>query len=247
MHGQRTNSIRSDGLWAFFGLTFLIMLLTWGIMAVFQIGAATATDTDAAPSALGMALFLLGGFSPSIAGAIMAWRLQGREGLRDLWKRFIQFNLGGAWYLAIIGLPLLWGTVQAIVFTLRGGVFVRPMFLDQPLSIVSIVIMIFTFGPLSEEFGWRGFGLDRVLARWNALVASLTLGVFWALWHLPLFFVLGTSQQMMGDPIPMFTAFAVEVLAMTVLFTWIYANTERSLWGGDPVSLRAEFHRIAVI
>jgi len=194
---------KSDGLYAFFILTYALMLLTWGIMAVFQMRAAAATDTAAPPSAFGMVLFLLGGFSPTIAGAIMAWRVQGRDGLRDLWKRFIQFRLGGVWYLVVIlGLPLLVRGLQAVVFALRGGTFVE-----------------------------RGFALDRLLTRWNALISSLMLGVLWAFWHLPLFFIPGTSQQQMGNPVAMFTGFAVEVVAMSVLFTWVYVNTARSIWG----------------
>ena len=30
---------------------------------------------------------------------------------------------------------------------------------------------------------------------------------------------------------PMFTGFAVEVVAMSVLLTWLYVNTARSIWG----------------
>jgi membrane protease YdiL (CAAX protease family) len=219
---------KSDGLYAFFILTYALMLLTWGIMAVFQMRAAAATDTAAPPSAFGMVLFLLGGFSPTIAGAIMAWRVQGRDGLRDLWKRFIQFRLGGVWYwylVVILGLPLLVRGLQAVVFALRGGTFVEPPFVAQPVSLIGLTVMMFLFGPFSEEFGWRGFALDRLLTRWNALISSLMLGVLWAFWHLPLFFIPGTSQQQMGNPVAMFTGFAVEVVAMSVLFTW-----------GDPVS-----------
>ena len=222
---------KSDSPWIFFILTYILMFLTRGVMAVFQMQAAVATDTSTPPSAFGMVLFLLGGFSPTIAGAIMAWRVQGRDGLRDLWKRSVQFRLGGVWYLAILGLPLLVRGLQAVVFALRGGTFVEPSFVAQPLSLIGLTIMMFLFGPFSEEFGWRGFALDRLLERWNALVSSLILGVLWAFWHLPLFFIPGTTQQQMGNPVPMFTGFALEVVAMSVLLTWIYANTARSIWG----------------
>jgi membrane protease YdiL (CAAX protease family) len=228
---EQDPTVKHSSPWLFFALTYVLMLLTWGVMAVFQMRAAAATDTDAPPSALGMVLFLLGGFTPSIAGAIMAWRVQGRDGLRDLWKRFVQFRLGGAWYLVIIGLPLLVRGLQAVVFALGGGTFVESPFVAQPVSLIGLTVMMFLFGPFSEEFGWRGFALDRLLTRWNALVASLILGVLWAFWHLPLFFIPGTAQQQMGSPIPMFTGFAVEVVAMSVLLTWLYVNTARSIWG----------------
>ena len=129
--------------WLFFALTYVLMLLTWGVMAVFQVRAAAVTDTGAPPSALGMVLFLLGGFSPTIAGAIMAWRVEGRDGLRDLWKRFVWFRLGGVWYLAILGLPLLVRGLQAVVFALGGGTFVQPPFVAQPLSLIGLTIMMF--------------------------------------------------------------------------------------------------------
>jgi len=226
----RENS-KSNGLWAFFILTYVLTCLTWGVMAVFQMRAAAATDTDVPPSALGLALFLLGGFTPSIAGAIVAWRVEGRDGLRDLWRRFVQFRLGGVWYLAILGLPLLVRGLQATVFALQGGTFVEPPFVAQPLSLIGLTIMMFLFGPFSEEFGWRGFALDRLLERWTGLASSLILGVLWAFWHLPLFFIPGTAQQQMGNPMPMFTGFGVEVVAMSVLLTWLYVNTTRSIWG----------------
>jgi len=228
---EQDTTAKHSSPWLFFALTYVLMLLTWGVMAVFQMRAAAATDTDAPPSALGMVLFLLGGFTPTIAGAIMAWLVEGRDGLRDLWKRFVRFRLGGVWYLAILGIPLLVRILQAVVFALRGGGFVEPPFVAQPLSLIGLTIMMFLFGPFSEEFGWRGFALDWLLARWNALRASLILGVLWAFWHLPLFFIPGTAQQQMGNPVAVFTGFAVEVVAMSVLFTWVYINTARSIWG----------------
>ena len=39
-----------------------------------------------------------------------------------------------------------------------------------------------------EEIGWRGFALPRLQKRHNALIATLIVGILWALWHLPLVF-----------------------------------------------------------
>ena len=48
-------------------------------------------------------------------------------------------------------------------------------------------IFILLFGPLPEEMAWRGYALDGLQSKWNALEASLILGIAWTIWHLPLF------------------------------------------------------------
>ncbi|HSN23841.1 MAG TPA: CPBP family intramembrane glutamic endopeptidase, partial [Methylomicrobium sp.] len=82
-------------------------------------------------------------------------------------------------------------------------------------------------GPLSEEIGWRGYALERLQTRWNALTSSLMVGLAWGLWHLPLFFMVGTSQHELGIP---FIGFLVGMMANSILYTWLYNNTKQSLW-----------------
>jgi membrane protease YdiL (CAAX protease family) len=82
-------------------------------------------------------------------------------------------------------------------------------------------------GPLSEEIGWRGYALERPQTRWNALTSSLIIGLVWALWHLPLFMMEGTSQHELGLP---FIGFLVGFVANSILYTWLYNNTKQSLW-----------------
>lgn len=50
-------------------------------------------------------------------------------------------------------------------------------------------LYLFVGGPLDEELGWRGYALPRLLARRNVFWSGLVVGVIWALWHLPLFWV----------------------------------------------------------
>ena len=79
-------------------------------------------------------------------------------------------------------------------------------------------------GPLSEEPGWRGYALPRLLSTRTPLSAALTLGAIWAVWHLPLFFMPGVNQFHMS-----FVIFAANVIALSVMMTWVFIHTRESV------------------
>ena len=54
--------------------------------------------------------------------------------------------------------------------------------------------MIFLGGG-QEELGWRGYILDRLEERLGPWLGNLVLAVIWAVWHVPLIFIPGTSQR----------------------------------------------------
>jgi uncharacterized protein len=230
--GLRMSSQTEDnrGLWTFFILTFALMLLGFGAMAVFHLTGVSATPHAARPSAGVLLLFLLGGVSPSLAGIISTWHYEGKAGLHNLWKRCTQFNLGWKWYWVIFLIPLAMTCLRISVHLLRGGILRESPLLMQPLSLIAFTVEIFLFGPVSEELGWRGFALERLLAKWSAVAASLVLGIFWAFWHLPLFFIPGTAQQLYGNPSTEFIVFALGVIGGSVVYTWLYVKTMHSLW-----------------
>lgn len=227
----KTTGGHTAHLRGFIGLTFGLTLLTWGVLAVLQISVASAGNTDAQTSPLAMVLYLLGGLTPSIAGFVMAYRVNGRAGLRGLWRRFRQVNLGAGGYLTIMGVPALIAASSLLAHTALGGAIVRPAFLQQPVSLLASAIPILIFGPLSEEFGWRGFAQDLVQTRWGSVRGSIFLGLVWAFWHLPLFFIPGAGQQATGNPALNFPIYVIHVIGITVLMTWLYNRTGRSLWG----------------
>jgi hypothetical protein len=66
--------------------------------------------------------------------------------------------------------------------------------------------------------------LPHLLVNRGTLLASLTVGIFWGLWHLPLFWIQGTVQA----DIPVIW-FMVSILAESLLYTWVYNHTENSL------------------
>src|SRR5690606_18363554 len=66
------------------------------------------------------------------------------------------------------------------------------------LPVVFIVPIV--FGPLAEEFGWRGFALPLLDHKNRAIASSIIIGFIWALWHAPLFWA-KTGTAISGFPV----------------------------------------------
>jgi membrane protease YdiL (CAAX protease family) len=209
--------------YVFLGLTLaLSYCVFWGPLALFRVPAISFVSDVRGP-AWAIALFLIGPFVPSRLGIYLTWRKEGLPGLRSLGRRILQFKLGWRWY-ALTFLIVIAGTLgQVLIYRLIGNQFNAQVFVAQLGSFLPLLIL----GPLSEEIGWRGYVLDRLQTRWSALVSSLIIGLVWSLWHLPLFLIPGTSQHEMGVP---FIGFLIKLTSSSVLYTWLYNNTRRSLW-----------------
>jgi len=92
-------------------------------------------------------------------------------------------------------------------------------------------LFVLVLGGGQEELGWRGVALPRLQAACGGTVASLVIGVVWAVWHLPLFAIPASSQY--GQA---FLPYAVAVLASSVVLTWLFNAT------GGSVLLAMVFH-----
>ncbi len=212
-------------IWIFFTLTYFITWIFWIPLAL------SGQDVMAGPL---MIALVLGGFGPSIAGIIMTYRTQAREGRRDFWRRSINFRqIGAGWYAVILLIfPLVYGLAILLDMLLGGsppGAEAIAQIAAQPASLIGMLLMGLIIGPLAEEFGWRGFALDPLQARWSALISALIIGVFWWVWHFPLFFMNGMLQNEWGVGTTAFWSFAVTVFAFSVLYTWVFNNTRRSI------------------
>jgi uncharacterized protein len=80
---------------------------------------------------------------------------------------------------------------------------------------------------LAEEPGWRGYAQEGLQRRIPVLAASLVVGVFWAAWHLPLFWMGGTWQHAQGIGTWTFWMFLAGVVALGPIYGWLYNFTGR--------------------
>jgi len=171
------------------------------------------------------ALVAVAQFGPSVAAFWLAFHKEGRVGVKRLFFRAFDFHIPLKWLAALLVIPnALSGLAMLLHFVLDGKLPAMPL-LAQPLAILPTFLMIFFFyGAFPEEFGWRGYLLDRLQARWTALAASLVLGALWGLWHLPAFFINGVSQAYMP-----LVPYLIWACAVSIIVTWIYNNTNGNL------------------
>lgn len=168
--------------------------------------------------------FTLGIFGPLAAAVVASFGEGGTPEAVALVKRGFDLNFPRRWLLPALLLPLSISGTAMLIFWLLGGTPPPLLVVAQPWTAIPVFLLMFFIGGGPEEFGWRGYALDRLQSRWGALNASIILGFIWGFWHLPLFFIPGTGQYYMP-----FWVFLLVSPAMSILATWIYNNTGHSL------------------
>jgi hypothetical protein len=166
---------------------------------------------------------------PAVAAVIVLALTLGRPGLREFWGRLTNFR-GGWWYLAGPAI-LASGLVTAFVVNVLLGASASGS-LQLPLEAVIILLI---FGGEWEEPGWTGYALPALQQRCakvanGALIATLILGVFRGIWHLPLVLV---------GAIPWYDAVLMTPLVFQPIISWLYNKT------GGSVPVVIVFHYLS--
>lgn len=199
----------------FFLLTFAV---TWTLFF-----AAGAVPGGASASQLVRELlFLPGTVAPALVALWLTWRGEGRAGLRALVARLFESRVRARWYVFAITYMAAIKLGVALVHRVATGGW--PRFTEEALVLIPFAIMVSTPFQAGEEMGWRGYALPKLAARLGLARAGVALGVIWACWHLPLFFIAGTDK--IGQSFPLYLA---QVTALSVAMTWLYAHARGSL------------------
>ena len=210
--------IKQNPLLSFFVLAYAISWIFW-IPVIF---------VNDPPDAI-MFLVLLGIYGASGAGFIMTGIIDGKPGVRKLLARVRNWRVGFQWYLvAFFAVPIVILAGVAL-YTLLGNPIGQFVPSRLPVLLLGAIPAIF-FGPLGEEFGWRGFALPRMQLRYSAFWSSIILGILHTFWHAPLFFVGGVTFGTIGEnglvTVPLFLSW---VTIGTFVYTLLANNTAASM------------------
>ncbi|HMI92915.1 MAG TPA: CPBP family intramembrane glutamic endopeptidase [Polyangiales bacterium] len=218
MPSDRSDSRRpapSDSrVWPFFAT---VIALTWGLQLPVVLVQRGLLD---GPLERFLPLAMLGTFGPVLAAVLVCVREAGLAGMRLPFRGLRVRRLGARWYLlALLGLTALHVAGVAVYALAGGSAAGRWLYLPQNAQHVAAMLLI----PWAEEPGWRGLALPRLRARWSPLASALILGGVWGAWHTMMFSFQGLT--------PVQLAFAyLNILAGSVLFSWLYEHTQGSLW-----------------
>lgn len=221
----------------FFGATFL---WTWAFYAPIAAGHHSPYEMP------WIILFFLGGMGPSLVGVAMMLLNRSKEERRDFWRRCFSFKRIGLrwWGVIFFVFPILLGITIAVDRALGGslpGMDQLKGLIANPLLWPLASFISFMSGPWSEEFGWRGYALDRILQGFGPIAGSVGLGLVWAVWHLPLYFMDKTWHGQMGFKLAGFWTFALLSVGLSMLMTWVYLNTNRSILAGMFIHFTSNF------
>jgi uncharacterized protein len=176
-------------------------------------------------------ILVVGSFGPFVGALIVTLTEGGPRNALRFFARILQLRMGWAVFLvAFFLMPVLAVVVELAHATLTHSPPHFTMTLSEaPLNYLFLFLL---GGTLAEEYGWSLLSdkLDGVLP---LKTSTLVLGIIWALWHLPLFFIVTPGAIQGYTP---FHIFLVATVAMRFLFAWAYHR------GGNNVLSNMLFH-----
>ena len=176
--------IKQHNATAFFVFAFLISWSIWISVRLFLVQKGVFHP-----------FYFVGVFGPFLSAVIVSGITDRWSGLRQWLRKTFNFRISIGWYLiGVLFGPLAVALFQLCLYLLLGG---EPDFSKAypwwKYFIVVPITALFAGG--NEEPGWRGFALPQLLKRQSPVVASLFLGIIWAIWHIPFTFSTGRGRR----------------------------------------------------
>jgi uncharacterized protein len=234
-----TINVASHSESAYRGLIARHPLITFSALAI------AFSWVAALPAALFGAAFqpyqTLGAYGPLLAALVVSAASDGRNGIKTLLHRMTIWRFGiGTYLLAVFGLVIL---------------YLLTVVLSAVLPIQSLSekwILIFTFyipalfttyliNPIGEETGWTGFALPHLQKQFSPWLSAVLLGVVWAIWHLPAYFI---PSEIGAFNLAGFAIFILIAVLTRVIWTWVTNNAKGS--GIAGVLLHASSNAVSI-
>ena len=204
-------------------LFYFLFAFLWTWILAFSLIFTHAVEDVSKPTPVFVLVGILSGIAPSLSAILVTWLAKGREGLKQLFGQVKRPASGGLVALALLTVPVI-----LVLTTVLSHLVVRRYTFSLTVPLLAVGLVWPLFSCLGEEFGWRGFILPQLLARFGTLKASLILGVIWATWHLPMYWI-GYQHYgawtLGGFLIPGY----LNLIAQSAVMAWLYARSNGSL------------------
>ncbi len=220
-------------------ILFFAVTLSWTWLAGF-----IPVWTGITGTPLGTFIFYFGGGAPSVVGLFMVFLTYPSPARQDYFSRcFSVKRMGIKWplwtvaFFMAITLIGLWAGIYLFNSEMPGADYIHAI-IQAPYMIFPVLLISIVSGPLNEEFGWRGYALDKLLARFGFYKASLMLGFIWGIWHLAWYFTPGQAQyNLLQSSVFEAAVYIPSVIVLNFVVTFVYIKTKRSILAGALVHM----------
>ena len=145
---------------------------------------------------------VLGSLAPTISVIIILKKYGAIGSRKNIFQFIFDFPKKIVPY-AVLFAFLLW---RFFVFWFSGETAqAQPLYMIFPILLVQLL-----FQGGFEEPGWRGFLQPYFEKKWSLLISIVAVSAVWSIWHIPLWFVLGSTQSHMS-----FLIFFLQILVNT--------------------------------
>lgn len=204
------------------GFVTLAFALSWGLWIPVLL-----SNPDA-----GQWTLLLGAFGPALAAALMV-RIRGGR-VRSWLRGIAVFRVPAGGYAAAVGLPVAFVVVQVVVAAATGIPVALGELPMAALGFVAVFVLVALVGGGQEEFGWRGWLQPALQEHTSPLGAAVVVGLVWAVWHLPLFWLYGAYEQ------TVVVFYVPTLVGLSVIIAFLWERSRRSVI--IAIALHASFN-----
>ena len=185
-------------------ITFAISALAWGSLA-----ALTKLHVISFTHPIGTILHIIGGFGPTIASLFVQ---EEKLTFKSVYKFVFQYKRKTMPYFLIL--------VSMVIAVI--GISSREFNAALPWYLIPIIFLqaVFIYGG-EEELGWRGIMQPILEKKLPFPIATVITGTVWGIWHIPLWFVEGSSQQNIAFPF-----FLVLSILLSFFLAALYKRTQ---------------------
>lgn len=185
-------------------ITFLITGLAWGILAALTKFAVVSFSHPMAA-----VLHITGGFGPTIASLLVLEEKITFRSAAAFVFRYKRKTAACFWTLTVMAIAVI-------------GISSMELNPALPWYLIPVVFLqaVFLYGG-EEELGWRGIMQPILEKKFPFPIATVITGSVWGIWHIPLWFVEGSSQQNMAFPL-----FLVLGILLSFYLAAIYKRTQ---------------------
>jgi membrane protease YdiL (CAAX protease family) len=212
---KNSHAINNKSITRFFGLTILFSLPAYTLIAL------TGMNIILSPEMV-FSFVPLSVLAPLGAASYLSYKENGWKAVKKLLGRSFDYKRikeQKGYVLALLLMPILflisWGTATILEMEL----------LPAPVPMIAFIILFigFFFTASSEQIGWMVYAYETLKQQHGTFKATSILGVFHALWHVPMYIILFPNVGML-------IAQLIAVVMLRFSIVWLFENTNKSVF-----------------